>query len=987
MTYIPREMTSPELEKIRSEDQSSELFLAIFKPATVYTARVNQTFSTLDRVVQITYDAGSGTLANVLPGMTAWIGSTAGSYDLGMCRIRKTPTSTIFYIGETSEITFVDNAYITIVDDAGPWARNIRIGEDYVPFMDYDIPYSDQHSSANPVPCIGPRYIPVWLVGSTVTVSFDGSLSWVIGSSIASYVWTAPGASATSGLTTATPTITYNAVGKYRVQCVVTAANGKSTTAFAWVELFNKTNMPVTQFDLKSCTGSFTDGGWKFEVDMWAQAGLNNVIDRAMVVLFAKNYYGTSESSIGQIAGRENIIASGWIEGDSITWDPDGSMVNFQVTTIHAWMKRLPGFPIGIENATTTPTAWTQWQGLTVDKSLFHLFFWQSTIIPVVDVFLTDDTRTSAEQYAPGDSVIFDQVNYLLKNTILGSVGCDRFGRLFCEVDVQLTPPASRSSVPVILDLQVIDWRDEMRITRVTTNETSQVSLSGVVIDLPNTPYAVFSLAPGHAYGQWGRPVKQDRVLLSSQAQSNQLAAMKLAWDNHNYEFEIDLAVNNMMLDVFPSKQFVGIVVLPDDTPREFLFDGHVVVREINVGWESAAESANFLQISWQAENETFPGNSSDGDTPENTTPNLPPFPPIASFPPIATLPIITPQEDPTRTKTVILNIVGHGIFYTTNFDDQLGAVNWYAMNAGLPDPAALLSFEISASGRCFCQYGFDAVYSAPTLGAAWVLVFDKTMVGNPESYPFPRDPSIAAFGINRDADDELMIVAGVVVTIGSDYVAYPFYGSSGGVTIANSFFINPNTSAVVGYTGGHITFGNGVWVWSYAVNGWIAVTTELNQNGTTVLGTQYRTALNAGQQPISTRSRWASSAVLIVNGGGTLAETLDNGQNWDVMVTNPTPFQDTESYISSADGSDIVICENSVLGFKRSSDYGATWGSGLLAHALTAVWNITGDGYIVAGANTIKFTPDFGNSFFNKTGDLQTWVSAFFTVRQIRAL
>lgn len=986
MTYTPRAMTAPELEKIRSDDQSSELFLAIFKPATVYTARINQTFSTLDRVVEITYDGGVGTLADVLEGMTMWIGSSAGAYDLGMCRVRKVPTSSIFYIGETSEIPFVNDAYITVVDDMGLWARNIRIGGGYVPYMDYDIAYTDQHDSANPVPCIGPRYIPAWLSGATVEIPFDASLSWVIGSTISSYTWTAPGASATSGLTTATPTITYNAAGKYRVKCVVTAANGKSTTAFAWVQVFNSANMPVTQFDLKSCTGSFTDGGWKFEVDLWAEAGLSNVIDRAMVVMFAKNYYGTTESSIGQIAGRENIIVSGWIEGDSITWDPDGSSVTFQVSTAQAWMKRLPGFPIGIENATVTPTAWTQWQGLTVDKSLFHLFYWQSTIIPVIDVFLTDDTRTSAEQYAPGDSTIFDQVNYLLKNPILGSAGCDRYGRLFCEVDIQLTPPASRSSVPVVLDLTTIDWRDQMKITRTTTNETSQVNLSGVVIDLPNTPSAIFSLAPGHAFGQWGRPVKQDRMLLSSQAQANQLAAMKLAWDNHNFEFEIDLAGNNLMLDVFPSKQFVGIEVVADDTPREFTFDGHAIVREINISWDAGAESANFLQISWQCENETFPGNSSDGDTPENTTPNLPPLPPIATFPPPSTLPIITPQEDPTRTKTAVLNIPNKGIYYTTNLDDENGNVNWYAMNAGLSDPNDITAIEISASGRCFCQVGYSAIYSAPRLGDAWSLVFDTTMIGNPQSAPFPRDPIVHSFGINRDADDELMIIAGLTVSIFTQVIMYPWYGSSAGVTLAQGVYINPDAVQAVGLSKGRVTYGNGVWVWSYQKTGFIVTLTELNDNGSMTLGTQYLAAMTGGQQPVSTRSRWASSVIATINGAGVIAMSLDDGASWTVL-SSPTPWQDTESFITSADGSDVIVCENSILGFKRSSDFGVTWGSGSLAHALTAVWNITGDGYLVAGANTIKFTPDFGDTFYNKTGNLQTWVGAIFTVRSIRTL
>src|SRR5574341_2174406 len=106
---MARAMTSQELTYIRTDSQASLLFMAIHKPTTVYTALVNQTFSTLDEVSQITYAAGSGTLANVLPGMTMYVSALGyGQYELGMVRIRKTPTATIFYLGENSEIKWAD---------------------------------------------------------------------------------------------------------------------------------------------------------------------------------------------------------------------------------------------------------------------------------------------------------------------------------------------------------------------------------------------------------------------------------------------------------------------------------------------------------------------------------------------------------------------------------------------------------------------------------------------------------------------------------------------------------------------------------------------------------------------------------------------------------------------------------------------------------------------------------------------------------------
>lgn len=995
-TWLPRPMTSGEKALIRTDEQSSQLYLWIYKPESVYTALINQTFTSLDRVVQLTYDAGSGTLADVLPGMTLYIGTTPGSYDVGMVRIRKAPTSDTFYIGEESEVPFADNLYLTVVDDFGLWARNIRIAAN-VPYMDYDIAYSDQHVKCNPVPILGPRYVPKFLTDLDVSIDFDASNSYVIDSTITGYVWVAPGSSSSSGLTTATPTITYDTPGTYRVACTLTAANGKTTTGYVRVRVFNLTDdMPVTQFDLKSCTGSNIDGGWKFSVDMWAQADLPNVVDRAMIVLFARDFYGVQEVSIGQIPDRENIITSGWIEGESITRDPDGPSVGFQISTANAWLKKISGFPIGIENTTRVPTAWTGWQGLTVDKSLYHVFFWQSTVIPVIDVFLTDDTKISPEQYGPGDVTLWDQLTYLLKNPLLGSAGCDRYNRLFCEVDVQLTPPANRSSFPEILQLEAIDWRDQMRMTRTPTAITSQVNLSGVIINLPARPSAVFSLAPGHAYGNWGKPVKQDRLLLSSQAQANELAALKLAWDNHNFDFEPDLAGNNRMVDVFPSHQYVGITVPEDTTPRDFLFDGNAVIREINISWASGTDGTNFLQSSWRMENEVFPGNSSNGDVPESSTPNFPPLPAFDSvpdLPPLAILPIPGPQGDANNTKIAVLKVTGVGLFYTTTFDKDNSQVQWLSFNGGLSDPTLVNHFEISASGRCFCQVSNTNIYAADQVGGLWTSIFDTSMIGNPGSFPFPRDPAISGFGINRDADDEVLVIAGLTVTIGSNFVAYPFYGGTGGFTITNTTNVNIDASSFTGLGWTYVTFGDGTWTWAYQIDAFVPTVTVLESNGASVGLTTYFTAMNPGEVPVSTRSRYGTSAFLVVNGatGASLDESLDNGTNFNALSAAPTPYISTfvgwESFITNDDGSKIVVGVNASPGFKRSSDYGAVWGNGNLFHVVTAVWNISGDAYITAGANQIELTTDFGDSFVYKTGDLQTWVGGIFTVEFIRTL
>ena len=124
MNQLPRAMTASELALIRSDGQFSSLYLAIHKPAQVYTALVNQSFSTVDSVIQVAYDTGSGTLANVLPGMTIWVSALGyGQCELGQVRVRKAPDSTNFYIGENSDIPWADDLYLTVMDEFGIWKR------------------------------------------------------------------------------------------------------------------------------------------------------------------------------------------------------------------------------------------------------------------------------------------------------------------------------------------------------------------------------------------------------------------------------------------------------------------------------------------------------------------------------------------------------------------------------------------------------------------------------------------------------------------------------------------------------------------------------------------------------------------------------------------------------------------------------------------------------------------------------------------------
>jgi hypothetical protein len=249
---MARALTSDELTLLRSDGPWTKLYLAVLHPNTIYTARLASLPASTDNVHTISVDTESGTLGNVKAGMTVYVGTTAGAHDLGMCRIRKTPITGTWYIGLTSQINWEDSCYLTIVDDFDLWAKHAML-DGGVLKMDVDVAYSDQHADFNPVPVLRGREVILWKTGSTISTQRNANDSWVFGSSISGYSWSAPGASGSSGMTTSTPTITYDTAGEYRVYCTATSAAGKSTVGVIKVWVFDADHMPATVFQLAQC--------------------------------------------------------------------------------------------------------------------------------------------------------------------------------------------------------------------------------------------------------------------------------------------------------------------------------------------------------------------------------------------------------------------------------------------------------------------------------------------------------------------------------------------------------------------------------------------------------------------------------------------------------------------------------------------------------------------------------------------------------------
>lgn len=969
---MARELTVDELNLLRSDSQWSRLYLAIFKPNTIYTARLNGVPASNDEVYQITFDGGSGTLADVKPGMTLYVGSSAGAYDLGMVRIRKAPVAGTFYIGLTSEIQWVDDCYLTVVDEFDLWAKH-PVSTSGVLTMDVDVSYGDQHEDFNPVPVLGPHAV-VWLDDVTVDVDFDASDSWVFDSTISDYAWTAPGASSSSGMTTDTPTITYNAAGIYRVYCTVTAANGKTTTGVRHVFVYDRDeNQPATVFQLAQCFADYETGGWMFDMTMEAEASLSELRERSLVVLFAEDYYGETKQSIGPVENRENIVCVGRVVGESIRWDREAGLVHFTVQGPHHWLNKIMAFPVELA-FNNSPSAWSDMPLMTVDRVHFHLLYWHSTVIETMDYYptnnelYTQDGRTIA-------STLWGQIQDIAAAKLMASAGVDRFSRLIVEIDPQMVAEVDRDW-PEVMELTAQDWVESIEFQRQVVHDISLVSLVSQYVSEEGAVAAYYSLSPGHVPERYGEIEIHDRLLSASQEDSNSKAGLLLGWrKNEITDLRVVFAQNNRMIDLWP-RQVCSLTVGAENTPREFSFEGNLIPRRMALYFNGDSGYMN-PEINFEAEISEV--DSIDGDVPGSEDIDTTEFPPIPSFPPLPDFPLILPSdviaEGGEGSKRVILHDPTYGLVYTADFDAS--SPTWIQINSGLTTD----------------QYqSIDRIVTTRS-GAIYVT---NTGLGTDAFIAWAPGPG-QLFTVLEDSDSILEKCAGTqaaVHCIGRDRshpdrVAY-IIGSSGGTSI---IYVGGGTSfaegAVLPIAKGFQRFSSisysknsGTWILTAKSDDFLSPEKWFKISGTGASLISENDYDNSSQRcQLHIRAGYSDVLYAYDNPGGNaiFIRSIDNMATYTAdLLTSPELSGLIEQYDTiDCDATGQFLMGNWDTGSKgKSSTYGSSW-VGMSSLPFIGLWHFAwlgGEGihsvWGAAGGTSIRRSTDFGVTWENSEGN-----------------
>lgn len=567
------QLSPAQLEILRTRPQGTRLSLSIFQPRIIFQARVND--SSIARGARnITYDTVSlGSFSAIESGFTLLIGTTAGAQDVGKLRTRSA-TSSVITVSENSNIAWADNLFLTVLRYVELWPVYPRIINDpanienVIFYKDYDIPYTNQNSILGSFACAGPHRA-AYLVNGSTQLYWQGNRSEPLLNDSLSYAWTFEGGTPTGSSSVTPGYVTYNTPGHYVTRLIVSGSSGGVDTTYRYVSIYQKpsdgTNVPVLKWEMGNLNGSRDEGGYKVNIKVYEDVDLD---ENSVVVLFADDWYGNTNQSLGGNADNsEKIFFVGYILRDSIHYDYQHSFVEFDVGSITELMKQSLGFSVSVESK-ATPTKWYELLELDCRRAMYHYLKWHTTVLNIADFqFFGNDQKI---QFFDADRAsMFDAIDNLMRNTLIGSVVSDRQGGIYAEVEAKAYPNPT-GTFPYAMELTRRDWMNEPSIEERLSDDLSYLEYGGIAYSgvATGTFSAILGSAPGATPSFRGKIETHEGLALESQTQLNQLVGN--VWANENVPYPtigLDMAINASHLDIAPQDP-VNLIIQASDTVR-----------------------------------------------------------------------------------------------------------------------------------------------------------------------------------------------------------------------------------------------------------------------------------------------------------------------------------------------------------------------------------------------------------------------------------
>lgn len=984
------QLTPAQINLLRSRPHQANIYMSIYRPKTLFACQVmTGTYNTGD--INIPYmNITTGSINNLYPDLTFLLGSAAGQDDYGRLRMR--------YASGTSSnsLTFAENAinwttgmYLTAIDQIDIVAKYPRIIQDpnnqtnVIFYKDYDIAYTNQNQIYGTFPCAGPHRAGFLSSG---TFYFTATGTYNVLDEALTYSWLFEGGTPTGSNSLTPGDVKWSATGDYKVRLRVTSASGAVDDTYRYVSIYDRpgagTHIPITQWELGQLSGSRSEGGYTASFKVYQDIG--DVQPNALVVLFTDNWYGGTQVNLGGNAvGNSSILFVGYIIGDSIKFDYQSSSVEFSVGSVSEIMKQAEGFSVSCESK-ASPTTWFQLYEMNVPRAIYHYLKWQSTVLEVTDFQYTGDARLV--QYFDTDrGSLYDAVDTFMREGMLGEVVTDRQGKLWAEISsFGLQNPITSLPNP-FLPIQKQDWMSEPQITERRNSDLSFIELGGIAYYgvSSNAFSALLSNAPSTVPLYHGKSDRKEGLILTTQDAINQVAGNYLAYQNTRFP-EVSLPINGIYtnFDIAPQERQYLVIGQNDTVRNKSLQDIPYLISSMDWHYSSVNQSLyseitlNQIATGTAGVTVEIPVTPPDNGYSYPTL-NLPPLPSFPSSPGIgSTIPVV-----------VVLHDASKGFIYTTNFDSS--SPQWATMNNGLTQTQYqnALWFIICPNGTLYCGYnGYSGggtkdvgqfIARCPSVGGTWTVIFDYT-TGHAQ-YPSSLDLGISIAGFNPNLPETVSFV------MGSSSGCNLWVGSGVSFAKKGALVVFNNLCEVsYGSVGWRVLgFPDGANHASY----WL-----FNDAGTlTATGGVPAETLNGAPQ--------ANGHLYVSVDGTPYAFTYKINSTKIYRFSNN--FQDTPTEIEfnvaggisgmDTDPSGFAALARYDVGLKgKSSDLGTTWaflptlppGSYIYCYAgnngtsvFTTKWIAVG-----GGGSVIRFSPDFGNTWLNREGNI-TDISPIITI------
>lgn len=589
------QLSSSQIELLRSRPHTTKLYLSIFQPKPIFKARINDATIGFGSRIIIFNTVTLGSVTDIEAGMTLLIGSSDGARDVGKIRV-KSASGVQIVVSENSNINWQNAQYLTVLKYWELWPVFPRIiqnanPEDVTFYKDYDVAYSNQNTVLGTIPCAGPHRAAFLDAGSAqLYYTATGSFNPV--GAILSYDWTFEGGTPSTYNALTPGLVSYNAPGHYITRLTISGSNGGVDTTYRNVSIYdrpeNGTGTVPLQYEIGNIEGSRGEGGYTASIKLHNPTG--DIYDGALVVLFTDDVYGTTDISLGGNAQNSSkIFMVGYILKGSIRWNYADSYVDFDIGSITEVMKKTISFSISVESK-VNPQYWFELKDLDVRRAIYHYSRWHSTLLSVADLqFLGQDFPI---QYFDADrESLFDSLDNLMRGTLIGEVVSDRQGKIWFETSAEATPNSTGTFVQsMILDRR--DWKGQPILEEEIEDDISFLELGGIAYSGPATgTFApLMACAPGNAPSFRGILDRRQGLALASQTQLNQLVAN--LWANKNFKYktvDVELAGDYRNLDIAP-QETVLVNILPQDTIRRISLSQLYVPSSMSWNFDATAQ-------------------------------------------------------------------------------------------------------------------------------------------------------------------------------------------------------------------------------------------------------------------------------------------------------------------------------------------------------------------------------------------------------------